>query len=257
MAEKKEHLEGLLEIIKTLITQEDNKWFKEKLISLMPEIEGSNSNDIKRVIKLEPLTEIYQELIRTKSFLKYIDRKSWIEGFEFYKNITDSTLRMEMVKDYKEMIVAEKDADVIEFTRRVVMQIENAITATIQKLDAFKLIEADPKKYCEYNRTTGALRTNLHKGEYSFFFDNGSRRKLKDISLPTKVKFAQIYYGFTYSFDDFREMTTIRNKASHRGELSADEVELIKNVTSNFLIKKSSFLKVRDNIVTNLRVLNT
>lgn len=44
MAENREHLEGLLEIIKTLIAQDENNWFKNELIALTKKNELGNTD---------------------------------------------------------------------------------------------------------------------------------------------------------------------------------------------------------------------
>ena len=192
------------------------------------------------------LASFYNDIKRTRYFLKHIDKNDWLEGFKYYENIVFPELRMELIKDFKEMKIADRINDIIEYTRRLVMQLENCLNTVIEVVEAHDKIISNPNRYQDNHN-------NLRQGRFSFFNDNDTPKELKEISLPTKLYFAKQYYGFNYYWKPIDEMIKIRNKASHRGEISIQEQEIMDNAKNNVSQKKSEYFGEFDKIVKKLR----
>lgn len=222
----KESLEKLLLLIDEIINQEENFWFKERLESKYLKNQGNISE----------LNELYQDLRRTKSFLKYIDGQHWREGFSFYKNIKDPNIKIMLVSDFKEMKIAEIENNILEYVRRLILQIENLINHLISKFDAHNIIKESPNLYInDY--------TNLVSGTYSFFLDNGDNKPIKNISLASKLAWIKIYFNISYSFIIWKDITFIRNKASHRESLSNDDQVRLNEIETNLELNKIEYKK--------------
>jgi hypothetical protein len=127
------------------------------------------------------------------------------------------------------------------------MQLENCINCLIELLDTYNIIRQQPHRYQDnYN--------NLLNGRFAFFDEkNGNKKKLKDITFPSKIYFAKQYYSFNYDYKDFDEMVLIRNKASHRGGMNEKELLIIETAINNPTQKKVNYFKVFDTILKNLK----
>jgi hypothetical protein len=223
----KKSLNKLIEYIDELSHLPGNEWFYDKLKSKF------------QVSINEDANELISDLKRSKYYLKSIDRNIWKEALNYYSSILFTDLKLELIHDYKEMKIADKSDDIIEFTRRIVMQLENCLNAICILLKSHELIKLSPEKY----RNTG---TDLLYGEFSFFNSDGSSKQLSKISIQSKIFFAKQYYEIKYSFSDMSQMITIRNKSSHRGEYSEREKEIIDEAKRNIAAKKSSYFLCYD-----------
>jgi len=199
---------------------------------------------IKSDLKINEVNSFYEEIKRTRYFLKHIDKEAWIEGLNYYSKVKIPELKIELAKDFKEMKIADKSDEIIEYARRLVMQLENSINSVIEIVDAWSVIQANPANYQDdYN--------NLSFGNFSFF-NNGKKKELKDISLPSKLYFVKNYYNFNYYWKPIDEMIKIRNKASHRGEISVQEQQILDDARNNVTSKKSEYFTAFDNIIKKL-----
>lgn len=243
MTINKDTLLKLAAFIEEIANNAEYEWFNNLLISKLHSIKNATINH-----SLSEFDIIIEELKRTKYFLKNIDKTYWLEARNFYTNVIDDTVRLSLMIDYKEMKVAEIENNIVEFTRRLVMQLENGVSYACNKLDAHKHILKDPEKYKNKN-------TNLRNGEFSFFNNDGSNKPTNKVNLPSKVFFLKQYYGFNYNFIIFNEMITIRNKSSHRGEMNDMEIKVLQEAKDNPQIKKNDYFHCFNSIFRNILVL--
>lgn len=231
----KESLEKLLILIDEICNKEEYLWFKEEIVK-------KYSNNTNNTIEIN---ELHKDLRRTKSFLKYIDGQYWREGFNFYKKITDSSLKIMLISDFKEMKISEQDNNTLEFVRRLILQLENILNHLVSKFDAYGVIKGSPNLY-------KGEKFNLIEGPYSFFLENGDQKPLKNISLPSKLTWAKIYFNINYSFSTWRDLTFIRNKASHRENLKDDERVKMNEIESNWDSNKTEYSKFFNSLIKQL-----
>lgn len=227
-----------------LMLEKANKEFNNDEFITKFAIAFSEKIKIKSELKINEVNNFYEEIKRTRYFLKHIDKEAWIEGLNFYSKVKIPELKIELVKDYKEMKIADKSDEIIEYGRRLVMQLENCVNSVIELVDAWSVIQTNPNNYQDDHN-------NLFVGNYSFF-NNGQRKEIKDISLPSKLFFVKKFYNFNYYWRPIDEMIKIRNKASHRGEISTQEQQILDYARNNFTSKKSEYFTAFDSIVKNL-----
>lgn len=122
-----EDLRKFIEFTKTLLTQlhgdPEHSWFFEsfnlEIVNSFFQI-GNNTTGLE---KFQSITE--SDVNRIKAYLSFIDKKALNYGKVFYQNISDANLKTELIKDFKEMKIALKNDDIIEFGRRLSLQLEN------------------------------------------------------------------------------------------------------------------------------------
>ncbi len=239
-------IEEYLEFFIAMTQQVDKKFGNDEFSKkLQAEISKKTTTNLPG--QIADLLELHNDLKRTRQFLRFIDQKAAQEGRDYHNAIKDVELRRELVKDFKQMRLADIEGDIIEFTRRIVMQLENSINKSIELLDAWSVIRSNPSQYQDRFH-------DLFRGEYSFFRD-GKNRELKDVVFPSKVFFVNRYYSIRYFESAVREMNTIRNKASHRGGLSEKEKEIMDQVTKNVTAKKADYFQAFNIIIRALRIL--
>ncbi|MFN8295703.1 MAG: hypothetical protein U0T69_05875 [Chitinophagales bacterium] len=238
MAYKKESLEKLLVLIDEISKDKNNEWFLNELLRKI------NKDKLIHTDKPNNLIDLVNDIKRTKYFLNSIDKTIWLEGLNYYSNIKDPILKIELITDYKEMKISDKQNDIIEFSRRLIMQLENCLNAICIILDAPKIILASPDHYKDNSN-------NLKDGRFSFFED-GKVKQLNLVPITSKLFFVKKYYGFNYPFNILDEMIKIRNKSSHRGELSESEKNIINNAKKNYMEKKSLYFKSYNDIFKKL-----
>ena len=232
----------LIDFIDEISQLPENQWFIDALKS---KFESKSSSDVHKGIEVQ---ELIIELKRSKYYLRTIDRSIWREGINYYSSIIYADLKIELIHDYKEMKIAEKSDDIIEFTRRIVMQLENCLNAVCTLLKSHEIIKASPAKYRDNSN-------NLLTGKYSFFNDDGTEKQVTLISIQSKIFFTKQYYDIYYPYNDMRDMITIRNKSSHRGEYTEREKEIMEEAKRNIEIKKSSFFVCYDSFWKKMTVL--
>lgn len=232
MSNAKENLQNLLKLVKELSSREELEWFKKDLK------DHFNSQSNKNITQTanNDLAELTYDLRRTSYYLRNIDRKIWTEGLKFYSEISNSMLRISLLKDFRFMKIADHENDFLEYTRRVDLQLENCLNYICLYLDAHQIISTNPNKFTDsYN--------NLHVGNYSFFFNNGSPKELEKIGIYSKAFFAKTFYQFSYDYKAFDEMTKLRNLSSHGGAISEDKIINILGEKYVVAEKKANFLK--------------
>lgn len=231
----KDSLEKLLLLIDEISNQEEYLWFKERL----------ENKNLKNQGNITELNELYQDLRRTKSFLKYIDGQHWREGFSFYKNIKDPNIKIMLVSDFKEMKIAEIENNILEYVRRLILQLENIFNYLISKFDAYTVIIDNPDTYRDnYN--------NLLEGPYAFFYDNKSPKPLKNISLPSKLFWTKTHFNVNYNYKVWNDLTFLRNKASHRENLSGEDKNKFDQIENDWEVNKIEYYKFFNSVVKQL-----
>lgn len=246
MSENQKYLELFLALIHHIDEKNGNSDFS---ISLINSIQASNN-----FFQSDLNTEVFKlinDIKRTKYFLKNIDKNDWIEGFRYYDKISFPELKMELVKDFKEMKIAERQNDLLEFCRHLSLQLENAINTVIDILNGHNLIIENPQKY-------KSQYYDLKNGSFSFFQTNRQtkqmeNKEIKNISFLSKVFFVETYYGLKVYWTPINEIVAIRNKASHRVKEIEREIEIIKNAKANLTLKKSEYFKEFDKIIKGLK----
>lgn len=241
MSENQKYLELFKALIQHIDAKNRNNEFSSELIAQIQKEGNTQFPELNN-----QLASFYNDIKRTRYFLKHIDKNDWLEGFKYYESIVIPELKMELIKDFKEMKIADRINDIIEYTRRLVMQLENCLNTVIELENAHKKIVSAPFQFQDNHN-------NLRKGKYSFFNDNDTPKELKEISLPSKLFFAKQYYGFTYYWKPIDEMIKIRNKASHRGEISNQEQTIMNNAKNNVSQKKAEYFGEFDKIVKQLQ----
>lgn len=241
MNENQKYIELFIALIQHIDVKNRNNDFSSELIAQMQKSNNSNMPELNN-----QLVSFYNDIKRTRYFLKHIDKNDWLEGFKYFENIIIPELKMELVKDFKEMKIADRTNDIIEYTRRLVMQLENCLNSVIEIENAHEKIVSNPTQYQDNHN-------NLRQGRYSFFNDNDTPKELKEISLPSKLFFTKQYYGFSYFWKPIDEMIKIRNKASHRGEISSQEQIIMDNARNNVSQKKAEYFREFDKIVKQLK----
>ena len=223
----KESLDKLLHLIDEICNDEENLWFQLEINKKFSNGTTTNVLEIK---------DLYYDLRRTKSFLKYIDGQYWREGFNYYKKVSDSSLKIMLISDFKEMKISENGNNILEFVRRLILQLENIFNHLITKFDAFNVIKDNPNLYI-------GEKFNLVDGPFGFFQSNGEQKQLKNISLPSKLNWVKIYFNINYTYNISRDLTFIRNKASHRDNLNVEDQLKMDEIESNWESKKIEFNK--------------
>ena len=242
MNENEKYIELFTALIQHIDVKNRNNDFSSELIAQLQKSTNSNIPELNN-----QLVSFYNDIKRTRYFLKHIDKNDWLEGFKYFENIIIPELKMELIKDFKEMKIADRTNDIIEYTRRLVMQLENCLNTVIEIENAHEKIVANPTQYKDNHN-------DLRQGKYSFFNDDDDTPKeLKEISLPSKLYFAKQYYGFSYYWKPIDEMIKIRNKASHRGEISSQEQIIMDNAKNNVSQKKAEYFGEFDKIVKQLK----
>lgn len=241
MNEDQKYLELFSALIKHIDKKNGNIEFSTQLINQLHKSVDSQFSELNT-----QLVSLYTDIKRTKLFLKHIDKNDWLEGLKYYRNIKFPELKIELIKDFKEMKIADRNNEIIEYTRRLVMQLENCANTVIEAVDAHDEIIVNESRYQDDHN-------NLRKGQYSFFSEGDIPKEIKDIPLRSKLYFVQQFYQFKYYWKPVNEMIKIRNKASHRGEISSQEQEIIDNAKNNVIQKKAEYFTEYNKIIKELK----
>lgn len=224
----KEKIEKLILLLKEISEQKGNEWVKESILKIF----DLNLKNLKASSELELL---YKDLKRTKSFLKYVDGSNWREGFKFYNKTENNELKLSLSSDYKEMKIAESEKNILEYSRRIFLQIENIFNFLILKYDAFTIIRESEEGIFVVRDKNNLITNNLKQGKYSFFDENNEPLKISQISINSKILWIKIYFEMrSYSYDSWNNLVFLRNKSSHSSKLSTADLEKIQTLEMNF-----------------------
>jgi hypothetical protein len=245
--DEKEKLEKLVNLVVEFAKQPGNKWIIEELqrnLNLKPT--GKSDPGI-------PLEDLYNDLKRSKYFLKYIDGSNWREGFRFYKKIESSDLRLKLSTEFKEMKIAEADLNITEYSRRLVIQLETIFDTLIIKYNAFQIIRDSEMEFIEKD-INGKITSNLRRGKYSFFEEDNenNEKSISSIHTGTKLTWIKIYFKINYDYKLWSDINFLRNKASHSSKITEQEKLRLEILQLNFQINQRDFFSFLNKFVKNL-----
>lgn len=242
MTVQKETLNKLVLFIRDIARDPDNKWVVDQILTDFGNKQSPN------IIDPEITKDILSDIKRTRYYLKSIDKSIHNEAINYYSNIKDTSLKNKLVVDYKEMRSADKQDDLLEYARRLVLQLENLLNWTCQKLDAHQQIINNPNKY-------QAPNIDLNSGPYSFFDTKGNKKSLKKIDISVKINFCKLHFNINYNFYLMNELVLIRNAASHRGILDQKELIKIENVILKQHERKCAYFSLFDSFWRKINII--
>ncbi len=246
------------DLLNSIKDKQEYAWFielyKEEIANSF--INSQSTSSIPIISKFDAITE--QDIIRVKAYLNFIDKKAVNYGKEFYKDVKDIELKKVLVRDFKEMKTAIANNDIIEFGRRLSLQIENIYNASLSNLDIHNLINSNKPFYSkvpfQWNEKSNIYDYDFFK---SFFvFDNIKKDfvpvELSKVSFNTKSVFLLNYFKFRVNKFNLDDIYFLRNKGSHRDKLSEKESDNLKNIFDRFDSNYSFYFKVLFDIKKNI-----
>lgn len=251
-----EDLRKFIEFTKTLLTQLQGKdeyaWFFESFnIEIVNSLfqNGINSSGLD---KFQSITE--SDVGRIKAYLSFIDKKALNYGKVFYQNISDNNLKGELIKDFKEMKVALKNDNIIEFGRTLSLQIENIFNFSLRQLDVYNLILNNLAHYQAVQPQWAANPFDFYK---SFFKYNNATHQYEPLELSyvkfkTKSIFLSIEFNYKVDVKALDDVYFLRNKGSHRDLLSVQEKQDLEGIISEFDKNYSRYYKALFDIVKGI-----
>lgn len=213
-----------------------NSFFNSQAILSIP-----NTN------KFDAITE--KDIIRVKAYLNFIDRKAINYGKVFYKNIRSTELKAKLIDDFKEMKIALMQDDIIEFGRRLCLQVENIFNYSLNALNIHNLILGNLTYYQNLQPNWAQRPFNFHQ---SFFDRNGQPVELSKVSFNTKSIFLTIHFNFRITVQRLNELYFLRNIGSHRNQLTSQEIQNLENIKNSFDKYFSGYHETLYSIVTNI-----
>lgn len=254
-----ESLKKFIDFTKNLLIslQEDssNSWFFEEFDKEI--ISNFFSQRQKTDIdKLQNITE--SDIQRIKAYLKFIDKKAYNYGKIFYKDILDKKLKKQLISDFKEMKIALQNDNIIEFGRRLYLQIENIFNFSLSKLNVHDLIKNNKSYYKNVDPkwdNQPQKRINLYNS--FFFYDKElglyKEVELSKISFRTKSMFLYLYFNYKVNYTNLNDIYFLRNKGSHRGEISEEDMKKLNRILTNFDKNYSYYYKLLFDIVQGIK----
>jgi len=254
-----EDLRKFIEFTKTLLTQlhgkADYAWFFE---SFNLEINSffKNTTNTNGLDKFQSITE--SDVGRIKAYLSFIDKKAFNYGKVFYQNISDYNLKAGLIKDFKEMKIALKNDDIIEFGRRLSLQIENIYNFSLSNLKIHDLINSN-KEF--YSKVSFRWSENTNSYDYDFFksfyfFNNDTKEycpvALSKVSFNTKSVFLMSHFKYVVNKFNLDDIYFLRNKGSHRGKFTENEEKKLQRIINDFDKNYSFYHKVLFDVVSGI-----
>lgn len=257
---KEEDLRKFIEFTKSLLTQlqgnNDYAWFLESFkIEIVNSFFQNGTNPI-GLDKFQSITE--SDISRIKAYLTFIDKNAIRYGNEFYRDIVEDNLKKELVRDFKAMKIALKNEDIVEFGRRLSLQIENIYNFSLSKLNVHDLINSNKEFYSKvpfkWSERAKSYDYNFFK---SFYFFNKEIKdyspvELSKVSFNTKSVFLMFYFKYEINKFNLDDIYFLRNKGSHRGELTENEKNKLQTIINDFDKKYSYYHKVLFDIVNGI-----
>jgi len=251
-----EDLRKFIEFTKTLLSQfhgnNDYIWFFESFNSEIVNRFFQNGTNTNGLDKFQSITE--SDIVRIKAYLSFIDKKALNYGKVFYQNISDNNLKLELIKDFKEMKVALKNENIIEFGRTLSLQIENIFNFSLRQLDVHNLILSNLVHYQSVQPPWAANPFDFYK---SFFKLNNTTRQYEPLELSyikfkTKSIFLSIEFNYKVDVKALDDIYFLRNKGSHRDQLSNSEKQDFERIINDFDKNYSRYYKALFDIVNGI-----
>ena len=254
-----EDLRKFIEFTKTLLTQlhgnTDYAWFFESYNLEIVKSFFQNGTNTTGLDKFQSITE--SDVGRIKAYLSFIDKKALNYGKVFYQNISDNNLKAELIKDFKEMKIALKNDDIIEFGRRLSLQLENIFNFSLSSLDVQNLVSANAQQYRSVTPNWPNYRGtpfNFYNSFFSFSRNTNQHEpvELSRVRFKTKSIFLSIHFNYQVNAQNINQIYFLRNKGSHRDQLSQQDQQTLDQIISDFDKNYSFYHKVLFDVVNGI-----
>jgi hypothetical protein len=251
-----EDLKKFIEFTKSLLAQMHGKneyvWFFESFNLEIVNGFFQNVTNTPGFDKFQSITE--SDISRIKAYLSFIDKKALNYGKVFYQNISDNHLKYELIKDFKEMKVALKNENIIEFGRTLSLQIENIFNFSLRRLDVHNLILNNLAHYQAVQPPWAKNPFDFYK---SFFKYNNNTHQYEPLELSfvkfkTKSIFLSIEFNYKIDVKALDDVYFLRNKGSHRDQLSDLEKQDLERIIADFDKNYSKYYKALFDIVIGI-----
>lgn len=229
MVEKK-NLERLLQLLPALLEAKGNEWFKDELYNQV-------------VLKYYPLSNFNQgtigpnlqndEVIRLRAYFKLVDKKALNYGREFYKQVTDQTLKKQLIQDFREMKIALRGDDIVGFGRFMGLQMENCFNFILNKIDVWSYVIQNNHEEIRIGLYPPIKLFNIFM-ENDRYTNSYKNKKLDKVPLNYKLEFFYKFYSCKPAYDIIHDIFFLRNKGSHRGILSSDDQRKLDRIMNGF-----------------------
>jgi len=237
------------DLLNSIKDKQEYSWFielfKEEIVDSFFNSQAILS--IPNTNKFDAITE--KDIIRVKAYLNFIDKKAINYGKVFYKNIHSTELKTKLIEDFKEMKIALKQDDIIEFGRRLCLQIENIFNYSLNALNIHNLILENLAYYQNLQPNWAQRPFNFYQ---SFFDRIGQPVELSKVSFNTKSIFLTIHFNYRITVQRLNELYFLRNIGSHRNQLNSQEMQDLENIKKSFDKHFSSYHETLYSIVTNI-----
>lgn len=254
-----EDLRKYIEFTKSLLDylqgNPEYSWFFESFNLEVVNTYFQNGNGPVDSNKLESITK--SDVSRIKTYLNFIDRKAINYGKVFYQNISDNSLKNELIADFKEMKIALKNDNLIEFGRRLFLQLENIFNFSLSNLNVYNLISSAPMFYRSVTPNWPNYRGRPFNFYNSFFYQNRNTNQeepveLSRVSFNTKSIFLSIHFNYQVNARNINDIYFLRNKGSHRYQLSPSDKQKLDRILSEFDKNYSFYYKVLFDVVNGI-----
>lgn len=203
MVYKRESLEKLLDLIKEICSDEENKWFREKLIS--------------------DLLDSKTKSVDFREYFLLLKKQLRLKGNHLYKDIKDAELKRQLLDDYVKMNWYQINNDMKLAIVYAFFQMENMLNYYIQKSNAYHKIESK-KEFYKYSPNE-KFDVNCYKN----FFDGKHKKEVNNITIWPKI----IYWACDENKIDyirnhtstFSNLIKVRNEENHRNTMRASETQ--------------------------------
>lgn len=254
----KKYISFTKDILNSVKDDQEYSWFIEMFQNEIVNHFFNNQTGLSTAIanKFDIISE--QDVSRVKAYLNFIDKKAINYGKEFYKNISDIELKKSLINDYKEMKVAIKNDNIIEFGRRLCLQIENIFNFSLKSLDVHNLISGNSQYYRSVRPNWNNWNGNPFNFYNSFFSMNRNTNQsepteLTKVSFNTKSIFLSIHFNYQVNSRNIRDLYFLRNKGSHRDLLTQQELQQLNQLLKDFDKNYSYYHKVLFDIVNGIQ----
>jgi hypothetical protein len=254
-----EDLRKFIEFTKSLLTQlngnSEYTWFFESFKTEILNGVFQNETNINEFDKFQSISQ--SDVGRIKAYLSFIDKKAFNYGKVFYQNISDNNLKGELIKDFKEMKIALKNDDIIEFGRRLSLQLENIFNYSLSKLNVYSLISANPQQYQSVVPNWPNYKGNPFNFYKSFFSVNRNTNQLEPVELSrvsfnTKSIFLSIHFNFQVNTRNINDIYFLRNKGSHRYLMTVNDQQKLNQIIADFDKNFSFYHKVLFDVLNGI-----
>ena len=250
----KKYIEFTKTLLGSLHGNDSYSWFFESFNNEIINKYFQKENTFSDTDKFNSITE--SDVSRIKAYMNFIDKKALNYGKIFYKSISNSTLKKELIKDYREMKIALKNDNTVEFGRRLSLQIESIFNYSLRQMDVHNLIINKLSYYKAVSPTWwNGKPFNFYQ---SFFRLNPMSNQIEPIDLSyvsfkTKSIFLSIHFNYKIAVTALDDIYFLRNKGSHRNQLTSQERLDLERILSNFDKNYSLYHKVLFDVLNGIK----